>query len=195
MCILNAGMTGFWGVPVANEIAKSADLIFAAGTRFGETNSSSWDDHFTFAIPPTRLIHLDIDINEIGRNYPTELGVVSDVKSGFAKILIEVKKILPKPRHNPVLQKKIKAGQLSFTNRWTEQRISPQFPLKPEPHSGRSSHSLARRRFDCDRRWLEQKWGGATVPHYHPGNLHYTGRSGNYGLRPGRGARRQASCP
>ena len=129
---LNAGMTGFWGVPIANELTKNADLILAAGTRFGETDSSSWDERFTFEIPPTRLIHLDIDVNEIGRNYPTELGVVCDVKKGFEKILIEVKKILPKPRCDNVLQQKIQDGRLSFANRWAEQRISSQFPLKPD---------------------------------------------------------------
>ena len=49
-----------------------------SGTRLAEANSSSWDSRFTFDIPPTRLIHIDIDAAEIGRNYPTELGVVSD---------------------------------------------------------------------------------------------------------------------
>jgi acetolactate synthase-1/2/3 large subunit len=35
---------------------------------------------FTFEIPPTRLIHIDVDLAEIGRNYPTELGVVADAR-------------------------------------------------------------------------------------------------------------------
>ena len=64
------GQTGFWGTPIANEKCRTADVILAVGTRLAEANSSSWDPRFTFAIPPTRLIHIDADVAEIGRNYP-----------------------------------------------------------------------------------------------------------------------------
>src|SRR5690349_21860253 len=66
------GMTGFWGTPIANEMCRTADLIVAIGTRLAEASSSSWDPRFTFAIPPGRLMHIDIDAAEIGRNFPTE---------------------------------------------------------------------------------------------------------------------------
>ena len=74
------GQTGFWGTPISNDKCRTADLIVAVGTRLAEANSSSWDPRFTFSIPPTRLIHIDADEAEIGRNYPTELGVVADAK-------------------------------------------------------------------------------------------------------------------
>ena len=74
------GMTGFWGTPIGNEKCRTADLILAVGTRLAEANSSSWDPRYTFAIPPTRLIHIDVDPAEIGRNFPTELGAVADAK-------------------------------------------------------------------------------------------------------------------
>ena len=74
------GMTGFWGTPIGNDKCRTADLILAVGTRLAEANSSSWDPRYTFAIPPTRLIHIDVDPAEIGRNFPTELGVVADAK-------------------------------------------------------------------------------------------------------------------
>src|SRR4029079_7750237 len=77
------GQSGFWGTPICNEKCRTADLIVAIGTRLAEANSSSWDDRFTFSIPPTRLMHIDIDPAEIGRNYPTELGVVADAKSAL----------------------------------------------------------------------------------------------------------------
>ena len=80
------GMVGFWGSPVANRLASTADLILAVGTRFPETDSSSWEAGATFAIPPTRLIHIDIDPNEPGRNYPADLAVVADAASALAVI-------------------------------------------------------------------------------------------------------------
>ena len=81
------GTTGYWGQPVANELCRHADLILAVATRFSETDSSSWDPSYTFDIPGTsRLIQIDIDDSEIGRNYPAELGVVADAKQALALI-------------------------------------------------------------------------------------------------------------
>ena len=85
---LLAGATGYWGTPISNEFCRTADLILAVGTRFGETDCSSWDPAFTFDIPPTRLIHIDIDPAEIGRNYPAELGVVADAKQALHAITV-----------------------------------------------------------------------------------------------------------
>jgi len=80
------GMTGFWGTPAANRLASEADLILAVGTRFPETDSSSWEPGVTFRIPPTRLIHLDIDPLEPGRNYPTALAATADAAQALEAI-------------------------------------------------------------------------------------------------------------
>jgi acetolactate synthase-1/2/3 large subunit len=72
------GMIGFWGSPAANRIASEADLLLAVGTRFPETDSSSWEPGVTFQIPPTRLVHVDLDPGEPGRNYPAAIAATAD---------------------------------------------------------------------------------------------------------------------
>ena len=72
------GIVGFWGSPTANRLAAEADLILAIGTRFPETDSSSWEGGVTFRIPPTRLIQVDIDPHEPGRNYPATIAATAD---------------------------------------------------------------------------------------------------------------------
>lgn len=69
------GMTGFWGLELANDYARDADVVLALGTRFAETDASSWT---LWRFPPSRLIQIDIDPAEIGRNYPVEIGAVAD---------------------------------------------------------------------------------------------------------------------
>jgi len=49
---------------------RQADVLLAMGMRFDDRTSSSWIPGYSFTIPPTRLIHVDIDPEEIGRNYP-----------------------------------------------------------------------------------------------------------------------------
>ena len=61
-------------------VAPGADLLLALGVRFDDRTSSSWIPGFSFTIPPTKLIHVDIDPEEIGRNYPVALGLMADVR-------------------------------------------------------------------------------------------------------------------
>src|SRR5580658_10773675 len=88
---LALGVTGIWGTRVANETAKEADVILAIGTRFGEADCSSWNPSYTFAIPPTRLIQVDIEPQEIGKIYPVEVGIVGDAKQTLRELIARVR--------------------------------------------------------------------------------------------------------
>jgi acetolactate synthase I/II/III large subunit len=124
------GMTGFWGTPIANEKCRTADLILAIGTRLAEANSSSWDPRYTFSIPPTRLIHIDIDSAEIGRNYPTELGVVADARLALKELAAVSRG--KKHRSRGTLREEIARGRAEFASNWDHQWTSNQYPLRPE---------------------------------------------------------------
>ncbi len=124
------GMTGFWGTPIANDSCRDADLILAVGTRLAEANSSSWDSRFTFAIPPTRLIHIDIDVAEIGRNYPTELGITADAKNALGMIAQAAQGRQHRERGD--LRARIAQGRKAFGATWADQWNSDQYPLRPE---------------------------------------------------------------
>jgi acetolactate synthase-1/2/3 large subunit len=124
------GQTGFWGTPIANEKCRTADLIVAIGTRLAEANSSSWDARFTFDIPPARLIHVDADAAEIGRNYQTELGVVADAKLALGALAHEAKGKRHTDRAR--LREEIARGRQTFAANWADQWSSDRFPLRPE---------------------------------------------------------------
>ena len=127
---LLAGQTGFWGMPVANELCRDADVMLAIGTRLAECNSSSWDNRFTFQIPPTKLIHIDIDPAEIGRNYPTMLGAVSDSRLALKQLVAEAKAV--KASKNEKVRAQIAKGRSDFMANFSEFTNSEQFPLRPE---------------------------------------------------------------
>jgi acetolactate synthase-1/2/3 large subunit len=88
---LALGAAGAFGTYPANEAARSADVILALGCRFSDLHTSSWVPGYTYNIPPTRLIHVDIDPQEIGRNYPVAVGVVGDCKMVLRQMLAAVK--------------------------------------------------------------------------------------------------------
>ena len=124
------GMTGFWGTPIANEKCRAADLILAVGTRLAEASSSSWDPRFTFSVPPTRLIHIDADVAEIGRNLPTEIGVVADAKLALGSLAEMAHARLHRPR-GPI-REEVAGARSAFASKWAREWRSDQFPMRPE---------------------------------------------------------------
>jgi len=83
---LYLGATGRNGTYQANRAARSADVILALGTRFDDRSTSSWLPGYTYSIPPTRLIQVDIDAAELGRNYPVALGVAASPKDVLGQL-------------------------------------------------------------------------------------------------------------
>lgn len=87
---LFVGYAGAWGTTAGNELCSRADVILAVGVRFSDLHTSSFDPGVSFEIPPTKLIHVDIDPHEIGKNYPVEIGVQGDAKVVTGQILDEL---------------------------------------------------------------------------------------------------------
>src|SRR5437899_2712196 len=80
---LALGLVSRGGVYQANHAARQADVLLALGVRFDDRTSSSWLPGYSFTIPPTKLIHVDIDPDEIARNYPVALGPMGFGPMGF----------------------------------------------------------------------------------------------------------------
>jgi acetolactate synthase-1/2/3 large subunit len=87
---LALGLVSRNGVYQANHAARQADVLLALGVRFDDRTSSSWLPGYSFTIPPTRLIHVDIDPDEIARNYPVALGLMADVQVFLRQVLAEL---------------------------------------------------------------------------------------------------------
>ncbi len=70
-----------------NALAASADVLVSVGNRFTDWSASSYRKGITFAIPPSRLIQVDIDPREIGKNYPVEVALVGDAQAALTDLL------------------------------------------------------------------------------------------------------------
>jgi acetolactate synthase-1/2/3 large subunit len=87
---LALGLVARAGHYQANHATRQADVLLALGVRFDDRTSSSWIPGYSFTIPPTKLIHVDIDPEEIGRNYPVALGLMADVRTFLRQLLAEI---------------------------------------------------------------------------------------------------------
>jgi acetolactate synthase I/II/III large subunit len=125
---LYLGATGRNGTYQANRAARSADVILALGTRFDDRSTSSWLPGYTYEIPPTRLIQVDADPAEVGRNYPVTLGVVASPRDVLGQL---IQAMLVTPDTGP-WRADIAAWAREWERHTAPDRTSEATPLRPQ---------------------------------------------------------------
>lgn len=77
------GVTGSMASPAANDMVTRADLVFFIGCKAGQLATYGYEHPGG----DTAVIHLDIDPEEIGRNFPQTIGLVADVRLGLRALI------------------------------------------------------------------------------------------------------------
>lgn len=75
---LALGPVGRSGTNCASQATRLADVLVAIGARFSDNNAGNWRKGAIYDVPVTKIVQVDVAPDEIGRNYPVELGLVSD---------------------------------------------------------------------------------------------------------------------
>ncbi|MFP4490016.1 MAG: biosynthetic-type acetolactate synthase large subunit [Spirochaetaceae bacterium] len=79
---LNLGLYGYHGGRPANTAVTEADIIIAIGTRFGDRSTGP----LTGFAKNTKIVHIDVDPAEIGKNVPAYLPIVGDIDHILPKL-------------------------------------------------------------------------------------------------------------
>ncbi|MHB1127805.1 MAG: biosynthetic-type acetolactate synthase large subunit [Bacillota bacterium] len=87
---LSLGMLGLHGTPWANHAMMESDLIIAMGVRFADRVTGLVSK---FA-PRARVVHLDIDPAEIGKNVNVDLPIVGDIRLVLQELLPQVEQLI-----------------------------------------------------------------------------------------------------
>ena len=74
---LALGMLGMHGRKVSNDSVNECDLLIAIGIRFSDRTTGRLDSF----VPDSKVIHIDIDPAEIGKNVEVDLPIVGDAKN------------------------------------------------------------------------------------------------------------------
>jgi acetolactate synthase-1/2/3 large subunit len=112
-------MPGMHGSYAANMALTNADLLIALGVRF--------DDRVTGRLaafaPHARVIHVDIDPAEIGKNRAPDVPIVGDVKRVLGKLNKVLEEVRPEPREKWLAARRAWTAQIQA---WKDEH-----PLKP----------------------------------------------------------------
>ena len=167
------GMSGFWGTQYINEKCRKADWLLALGTRFSEADCSSWEKEYTFDFGPkgTKLIHIDIDPNEIGRNYPVAIGAVADLKQALIVLNRVARRLRPEGVQRPKLLAEMAANRRAFVagnKQWAE---SEDFPMTPQRILADLRQALPRDSYICTDVGWNKNGLAQQYPVYEPGSI------------------------
>jgi len=165
------GMTGFWGTQFINDKCKGADWILGLGTRFSEADCSSWEAEYTFSFPPTRLIQIDIDPAEIGRNYPVAFGAVADLKSALTVLLKVARRLAPGGVKRPELLEEMAANRAAFIAGNRSAMESSAWPMRPERILADLRLALPRNSIICTDVGWNKNGLAQQYPVYEPGSV------------------------
>jgi acetolactate synthase-1/2/3 large subunit len=88
------GMPGMHGAKYTNYALTETDLLIAVGVRFDDRVTGKLA---TFA-SRAKVIHIDIDPAEIGKNRPVDVPIVGDAKGVIAAVIAELRKMGAEPR-------------------------------------------------------------------------------------------------
>ena len=127
---LSLGATGRNGSYMANAACRNADVILALGTRFDDRATSAWLPGFTYSIPPTQLIHVDIDANEIGRNFQPAVGIIGDARLVLRQLLAAEN--AGPPSRNSAWLERIAGWRKQWDAVTEPPRTSDAIPIRPE---------------------------------------------------------------
>ncbi|MEM4410249.1 MAG: thiamine pyrophosphate-binding protein [Candidatus Caldarchaeum sp.] len=122
------GILGRWGHVAAIDACKSSDLILAIGCRLADINTMRW----SVISSDAKIIQADIDPNELGRQYPIEVGIVSDAKMFCRDLLEAVGKLSIKGAADRAQRVKMIRDQMSVElDRFFHERSDGK-PIKPQ---------------------------------------------------------------
>jgi acetolactate synthase-1/2/3 large subunit/sulfoacetaldehyde acetyltransferase len=122
---LYVGPPGGRGSGEAAEALHRADVILALGTRLNQS-TTFWD--YRVLDPKTQIVQVDIDAQEIGRNYPVAAGIVGDARAVAEQLLAALRETYPQGRPNPAWRAEV--GALAARR---QARLAAELSLTAEP--------------------------------------------------------------
>ena len=125
---LSAGRMGLHAASYNDEVLARANVILAVGCRFASMSTREWRN----IDPNAVLIHVDIDPENIGKNYPAEIAIVGDAGKVLEKMLEEAERVnIERNRRKEWLEFLNSAKERWRESEWFIDDLSENSPLKP----------------------------------------------------------------
>jgi acetolactate synthase-1/2/3 large subunit len=72
--------------------------VVAIGARFSDQHTSNWRPGRIYNVPRTKIVQVDLDVDEIGRTYPVEVGILADAQTAISDLVTATEPVALAPR-------------------------------------------------------------------------------------------------
>jgi acetolactate synthase-1/2/3 large subunit len=160
---LYGGAVGTYGSSAANHIVCEADLVIFAGSNTGDMTTGAW------RVPKagTKVIQIDVDPIELGRNYPGTIGILADVAAGLAALTAEASAA----KHASWLD--TARGHLADWNKHLDSLPKQEKPMWPSRLCTELTALLPRDAIVISDTGYSAQWSGNMIGMTHPGQTYH----------------------
>lgn len=123
---LSLGMIGMHGTVEGNKLILEADVLLAVGTRFADRTTGRIDEF----CPEAKIVHIDVDTAEIGKNAKVDVPLVADAKKALSAIYEELMQRMEKREKSAWLEKVQKFREEVRSQMRVEEGLNPPSILK-----------------------------------------------------------------
>ncbi len=121
---LNVGLVGAYSRRSANRVVFEADTVIYIGSRTGSQATNDWK----IPGPGTKIVQIDVDPEELGRNYPNAASVLGDARESLRKLLAAVSPVPARDTWLGRVNEIVGEWTAEFEPHW----LSDAVPMQPE---------------------------------------------------------------
>ncbi len=182
---LATGLIGMHGTVASNTLIQEADVVLAVGMRFSDRTTGKMEEF----CPDSKIIHIDIDPAEIGKNIEVDVPIVADAK----KALCEIKKLLLEK-----IKKKERSTWINKTKELKEQletKVNRNGELKPPALMAEIRKLLPENAIITTEVGQNQMWAALYLKIYRPRTFISSGGLGTMGFGFPASLGAKVACP
>jgi len=182
---LATGMLGMHGTIASNHLIQEADVLLAVGVRFSDRTTGKIEEF----CPDAKIIHIDIDSAEIGKNVRIDVPIVADAKRALRKIHKLLLKRLKK-KDRSVWMKKVQELKEQL-----EEKIKSEGGIKPPRLMAEIRKALPENAIITTEVGQNQMWAALYLKVYKPRTFISSGGLGTMGFGFPAAIGAKVACP
>jgi acetolactate synthase-1/2/3 large subunit len=182
---LSTGILGMHGTVASNRLLQEADVVLAVGMRFTDRTTGKMDEF----CPNAKIIHIDIDAAEIGKNVRADVPIVADAK----KALQEIHKLLQRKMEKK--ERTAWAAKIKELKEQLEGKVNCEGELKPPKLMAELRRLLPENTIITTEVGQNQMWAAIYLKVYKPRTFISSGGLGTMGFGFPAALGAKVACP
>jgi len=162
---LSIGRTGQFTPAWKSKFIQQADVVLTVGFRFTDVSTWNW----SLPSSDSKVIQVDIDPSEIGKNCRVEIGIIADARDALSEMIRILKAAKPvTSKHRQEWARQVQQEKIEWARKISSKTNSDASPLKPQRIMKELREVLPRDAIITAEAGFCKEWPSSMLPIYQP---------------------------